>query len=309
MDAKTEIQPLARHSGVHLERVDRLAYSPDSRLLASSDVSGRVVLREVDGGRIRARLPDQPGSLSTLAFWPDGRKLLTVSRGEGRIWDLGKPDRPEAELALGSLDALTLLPDGEHAVLADTSRVLQVLHLPDGERVRSLGRALPDDEARQNLLSPTDVALSPDGAQLVAARWDQSAALWNWRTGEKVRELGGFLRAAWSPDGKRIAVAAGMVSKRRTELRIVLLDAASGDKLLEIEDEAAFGFAPRGRHLVAVDGSGVRFYELGAGKRVARIDTRDHKPWTFAFSPDGRRLATGGSDAAVVEWDLGGLEK
>ena len=55
-----------------------VAYSPDGKLLATGDVSGKVRLFDANSGRLERTLPDHPGVAAMLAWSPDGTKLASA---------------------------------------------------------------------------------------------------------------------------------------------------------------------------------------------------------------------------------------
>jgi serine/threonine protein kinase/WD40 repeat protein len=74
-----------------------VAFSPNSRTLASATARGKLTVRDAESGAIRQEW-QLPGPISWVAYAPDGRHLLTVnSNGTGYILRLTTPDgRPYA---------------------------------------------------------------------------------------------------------------------------------------------------------------------------------------------------------------------
>jgi WD40 repeat protein len=124
------------------------------------------------------------------------------------------------------------------------------------------------------------VAFSPDGRYLVTGRANGKVHVWDGRTGEQVGTLGTHKQAVrgvvFSPDGKHLASASADGAVR-------LWDATRLDKKdLEREHEPRLPPLP------------------------ARVPVQS---LNVAFSPDSRRLATGGEGNTVKIWDVqtGGL--
>jgi WD40 repeat protein len=263
-----------------------------------------VIVRDARTGAARLRLPDQGWALSTLAFSPDGRSLLTVAHGDARLWD----PATGAELRgfqLGRLAALTWTPDGRHLALSDETRVVRLLDAATGKETRTFGQSLPGDGARQNLMVPSSVAFSPDGKRMAVARWDQDVHIWDLQSGALVRTLPGRLHVAWSPDGRVIATGLGSVSKRQEKpLETALWDAETGAELRRLDARPDARFSPDGALLAALSEGEVEVWEVASGRLLGRGTAPPHRPLCVAFSPDGGRLATGGGDASVILWGL-----
>jgi WD40 repeat protein len=77
-DAST-LEVKARMVG-HAEMVLCCAFSPDSKMLATSDIDGTVMLWEVDTGRPLATVLQVNDQLSTLVFTNDGGSLITAGQ-------------------------------------------------------------------------------------------------------------------------------------------------------------------------------------------------------------------------------------
>jgi sugar lactone lactonase YvrE len=146
-----------------------LAYSPDGRLLASSD-GGRVgspaaavKLWDADTGKALATLPGHIGPIEALAFSHDGKRLASVSRdGTVRLWDVADHRQLAEFPAPASLpSALAFSPDG--GVL-----------LAQGEAITAWAVSQGKESAGHRLFSaslptsgPRAAALMPDGSGFV----------------------------------------------------------------------------------------------------------------------------------------------
>jgi WD40 repeat protein len=54
--------------------------------------------------------------------------------------------------------------------------------------------------------------------------------------------------------------------------------------------------------------TGVRVWDTATGKLLGRFDGSPTRVVAITFSPDGRRLASGGIDGTALVWDLSGLK-
>jgi WD40 repeat protein len=262
------------------------AVAPGSRTVAVGGLVSNVRLYDVTTGQERCALPPPPHDVVyALAFAPDGRVLAAGTgqlqkSGAVRLWNVttGK-------------ELVTLMGYGNH-VLA--------------------------------------VAFAPDGKTLAAASKDGTVKLWDVATGrERLSfQAGGPIHDAvlpggraqaivFSPDGQRLAVAAGAA--------ITLRAVSTGRVLMTIRtyahEPASLAFSPDGKRLVSGGGEGelgrgggVKLWDTATGLEVLSMGGPSDVISCVAFSPDGNRLATasargpgydilGQSAGEVTVWD------
>jgi WD40 repeat protein len=250
----------------HSDAVRAVAYSPSGALLASGDSSGRVIVRSSGTGEVRSRVAPQNRALSALGFSPDGARLFTVIYRDLRLLN------PTTGAALGSLGVpkfgnAVYSTDGRHIVVSDDSRIVRLLDATTGALVRMFGEALPNDAHRQNLLTPSSVSFSPDGATLAVARWDQPIHIWETSSGRLVKTLPGLLHVAHSPDGSLLATGTGKISKRDTKLSIRIIDASTGDAVHALDGDPEARFSADGRKLFGLRDGELRMWDVQRSPR------------------------------------------
>jgi WD40 repeat protein len=150
------------------------------------------------------------------------------------------------------------------------------------------------------------LAFHPDGETLAAANFDDGdIRVWNWQAEQEQETRGDSLidslravRMSYSPDGS-------ILSAITDTDRLVLYDAATGERLDPFPDPltrvSAFAFSPDGSR-IAFDqrNSGIDLWNLETGERVLHLTTNEDPFYVggIAFSPDGTLIA------AVVRGEL-----
>ncbi|MBX9624164.1 MAG: WD40 repeat domain-containing protein, partial [Gemmataceae bacterium] len=196
--------------------------------------------------------------------------------------------------------------------------------LPPGAVAR-LGNTRFWHQAESGNPGVNDLAFSPDGRHLAAlGLQDSHLSLWDVRSGALVRkwqadeaDRGG--EVAFSPCGRFLAVGSddGLRLWDPFAGRLVrVFHTASDHTSTSVQ---GISFSPDGRHLAAALWRGaIDVYAVTTGERVARLEADPHPlpeapAWeradvfyTVAFSPDGSRLAAGGS--SEVYHDVQGEE-
>ncbi|MGD8585109.1 MAG: BTAD domain-containing putative transcriptional regulator [Chloroflexota bacterium] len=258
-------QTLAGHTDWAFE----VAFSPDSRLLASVSYDCTARIWDAHTGQCLHELKGPHDSLVGVTFSPDGRTLATAGSDYVIIlWDVStgrllRRLRGHTGWCIG----LDFSPDGRLLVSsgADHSVRLWDLSQIGGAESTDAGRILyeHDDGVQQ-------VKFSPDGKLVVSGSWDTTVAIWDVE-GNKMRHvLQGHTKIVrpveFSPDGR-------MVLSGSDDQTIRLWDVASGQLLRVLEGHQGWvfsaTFSPNGRYLASgSNDETIGIWDVATGSRL-----------------------------------------
>jgi WD40 repeat protein len=298
-----------------------LAFAPDGRRLAVGlatippsglyPTSQRLLLLDARSGRPlwQRRYPHQPEQWEAhLSFLPDGRLLTSAQQGETLVWD-ASAGRILRRYAIGGRFALS--PDRRRIAIArnshfpgDPSSSITVLHLRTGE--------YEDLAPRLNASWIGALVYTRDGNRIVAAATDVTT-VWDVEADEIVETYGTKLGP---PTAGVVLDRRGLALDSRYDGTVTVWDPEATQRIgrrfyWDSGTRGCFGnpcavLAPRGDVMAASRGDGtVTLVDLRSRRRIADLPARDGTlAEAMAFTPDGRRLATGGIAGTVTIRDV-----
>jgi WD40 repeat protein len=277
-------------------------------------------------GKINSRFIGQGESIYSIAFSPDGTKVLTGGDSKATLWDLqGNPLQEfmgYSRSVAFSPDGMKVLTVGDKATLWDLQgNSLQeffygnsVAFSPDGMKVLIGGNATTLWDLSGNQLqkfkghthSVNSIAFSPDGTKVLTGSSDKIAILWD-LNGNQLQKFEGHKYAidavAFSPDGTKILMAGGYL-----ETSEISLCGLNGHQLQKFEGHTSYinsvTFSPDGTKVLT--GSNDRtaiLWDLN-GNQLQKFEGHTSDVTSVAFSPDGNKVLTGSYDETTILYAL-----
>lgn len=283
-------------------RPNQAVFSPDGALIAVATEGGACLFYDLRTGEMRGRADAAP-EMYAICFDPAGRRFLTTSFSEVRLWSLDRAlHTPLPEVAA--------LPDG-----AEQERVRQV-SFPLEREILWYGR----DEAWMTSapfilfqgpsggysVEPYGTVSSPDTTQRIELGYKPQPARVLDASGTVKTTLdsgGDVFNAAFSPTGR--LAATGSYSG---VMKIWDTSTWTEKGVLSTQSGAIWSldFSPDEKLLAAGCHSGeLVLWDVESGRLLFRISAHDAEcPVVMArFSPDGTRLVTSSTDRTARVWD------
>ena len=286
---------------------------------------------EVEAVPPRMILPGHPLYVGWLAFFPDGKTLLSAGYDNAiRFWDVdtGKllntasiPDFGQAVLSPngqliavgGPLKEVFLwnVSTGESTILAESRRSDPIFGFSPNSRTIAMAAPNPDPsvsiwDVETGALIQTVEGMWPmyslDSKHLITT--GKTARVWDIDTGALVHTLGGrsdmYFYIAYSPDGKRILT-------NSFESDINIWDADTGALIQTLQ--AHYGdqimmnpaYHPDGKTISSVSENHVTIWDADTGALIQTLK-KTGNDWWWYLPPDGKNLVQRGPNTLAI-WD------
>jgi WD40 repeat protein/DNA-binding SARP family transcriptional activator len=300
---------------LHPVWINDIAYSPDGNRLATVYDESQLLIWDTHTGKLLLSLQQPvdapyPPEANGIAFSPNGRDVAMVSRGNLiTVWDLiAKRARFSLRDAPAALSDVAYSPDGRNLIVVGDQGTAIVRDALSGHVLMQL---------RGHAGALHSVAYSPDGRRVATAGADGTALVWDAATGALLLRLAGHVgpvrSVAFSPDGRQLLSG----GDDRT-LRIWDLGPGHEHYTLHSHAQGLNGFAlSADQRLLATTGDDkrARLWEAETGRLLKTLpeggtdarwpnpDLFDYDRYDIVLSPDGKFVATIGSDGSARIWE------
>jgi WD40 repeat protein len=257
-----------RATWVHEERPVAMALLPGEKQVLTCGAGGDFHVWDAATGRELRSFQARPmhGPFHEAVFNRDRSRMLLWDWSTAQLWDVGRGKRLQGWKPDPMPIRAAFLPGDRYVLTWGVQPPIRLWDVQTGKELRNFPKGVG------NWQSP---AVSPDGTRLLTPE-EKRVSLWEVTRDRPLHTFPAgskddHLDAAFSPDGKRVAVFGYADNSAR------LFDAATGRQLKLFFDER-----PRRRPTLV---TGV------------------------AFSPDGRRLLAWGEDGRARLWDVAEAER
>jgi len=297
----------------HYAEVTAVCYSPDGKLVATGSADKTIILwRSSDGKQIRS-FRGIPDDIIRLEFNPRGTSLLSLSReGTWSIWELStgkliRKMKPEGD----RFTSASFNPEGTMIITGSRKSGISVWNIESGEKTLDLKPVPKNLYSENNFEYPETetVVFSRDGQFIVAGAGDNTAILFDAKTGKEIRKFkktnstctSCIAEAAITPDNKYI------LSTRSDSVK--MFERVSGKLVREFYgqggDPENLRVSADGYLILAIEYGVAEVWDLNTGKLLLKAgDYSDNKVLAAALGPDGKQLITGSEKRITDAWEI-----
>jgi WD40 repeat protein len=284
--------------------VSSLTFSPDGNYLAAGYFNNMISIWDWETGN-RKILRGHVDEVRSFIFSPDGKRLATLpEKGIIKIWDsetgnmlLGLEDFSNSTISIA------FSPDGKCLATGNKAGVVKTWDLETG-KVKLAMRGHSD--------YVNCVVFSPDGKQLAtgAGSRDKIAKIWDLETNSEVPTLKGkdhVIGITFLPGGKLLKTEYNNKTGEIWDLETGRVVSLLKHNLKYLRSTI---ISPDRKFMVSglTDDNETKIWDFEKGNKIVMtLKGHSDRVLSFAFSPDGKRLATGSEDNTVRIWEITAL--
>lgn len=266
----------------HTEEVNSVAFSSDGHTLASASDDGTIGLWSVLTGKLKQTVSEHDGNVTSVAFVPGGHTLASVSYSKILLWNVRTAEQVNIRFwPYEVVQSIVFSPDGNTLVSGDINGLVHQWDVHTTAKIRTIEGHTPSVSSMA--FSPHEFTLASGSGQVDTIR------LWDTSGGKKTGILDGYwgpvTSLAFSPNGITLAS-----SSSNSDHVIFMLD----------QHKPQVGVSQH-----TLDPLGIWLWDIRTGQRMLPLGLKSHGAECMAFSPDGKRVASGnvGIDGPII-WDV-----
>jgi WD40 repeat protein len=289
--------------------VTSVVFSPDSKLLASGGWDKTIKLWDSDTGKELKTISKELFHINSVVFSPNGRILASAIDNDLdeksksiKLWDISTGNELKTILYSKSVQSIVFSPDGNLIASCaegfEKDNSIRLWNVSSGNEVMNF------HGVASNI---NEVISSSDGKTFVSGGADKLVKIWNAVSNEQLRVLKGHTEPisslAFSNDGKILASGS-------YDSTIRLWDWKTGELLQNLNESEgdvwSIDFSPNDEILISYIFINSHIYKVKIWnwktKQVLR--TFQGPLWKFAFSPNGKTIASGNDKNNIAIWDI-----
>jgi WD40 repeat protein len=283
---------------------ETLVFSPDGKAIAVGDKDHRVRLLAATTGRELPRGGGHQARINSIVFLGNGEQVATASDdGSIRLWESATGKELRRLAGDGGRNCQVSSFDGEHLLLMDQPSTIRLWDVAAGKELRRV--KVPG-------VSNWERNFSSAGDMPVVNTEQHCIQIWNVTTGETHRHVDLQERSSpemtLSPDGRMLAL---VTFERQKSSRLWHLDTGKVYPLTGANRLwSYFVFSCDGRTLAYDGEEEIHLVETATGKtrgwlrrETDIMGSASAHLYRFAFSPDGRLLASTDWKGTIHLWD------
>lgn len=300
---RTNFSDCNLHQSVFAETLGGIiavAFSPDGKLLAASDIRGDIHVWQIHDGQKLLTLSEHHGWVFSLVFSPNSISLASASTGFViKLWDISIGTCVQTLSGPANLlNAVMFSPDERMILTPEEDAAIQLWN------VDHLELQLASLQGYPHFARAT--AVSPDRKTIANSTRDHTIRFWNIRTGKCEKILQSHhptvRLVAYSSDGNYLASTS-------LDPIVQIWDLSTNQCLHTLtghtEGISEVVFSPDSHYLASSSyDHTVKVWNVATGQCLKTLYGHTKKLMAVAFSPDGQTLVSGGDDHVVKLWNI-----
>ena len=274
--------------------VASVAFSPVSNFVLTGGKDGIARIWDYKL-EVTQCLTNDGSPITGVAYFPDGKSLVTATRTVARIWDATGSNILTLEGLCGSVNSVAFSTDGLFLLTAEENTA-RIWDNTQGREIRAL---------QGHTLAVNSAAYSKDGNFIVTGSSDGTARIWeNWKSTNQSRTLRGHAGPVRS---LAISTNSQSIVTGSDDHTAAVWDTGTGIKRHTVTNNdkvSSVAISPDGKAFVtgSLDGK-VRIWDTTSGAQIHLLTNHGDRVTAVAFSPDGGRVATASWDYTVRIWN------